>query len=399
MKWKIPNEELGGATFTWTAERTIPATPAVTKTGPSGANNQWKPVYPLDWKPGTYDIKCTVEKDGATAEVKLEQRIGVRTGDVVVVGWIDPDQVNLPTAGVQAPILEVLPPGGITAGHGNHAKIKAGLLIKHIAEVGVAAAFQIDFPFANGVDFAAFSATDKEYTLRWMFKYGGNIPDPPADFTKSSTVTSTGTVFDATKLATFIAAANKTKHKLMNHYQVKYLVTDSLTFEGLTVRDKNVSVGNTKDPARIYEVSGVNGLGVWFEEFMGNYPAGGIFPGQPSAQNWKVITNTTETKLINEGQPDKKAMDAFKNLFGPTVNFQIWSSITFFSDLSHYSETTSPSTGLSLTRDPKPTEFYQSRINTQVYPTYWIYIDGIKTHEQNQLPDPVDLMYNTDTAQ
>ena len=40
-----------------------------------------------------------------------------------------------------------------------------------------------------------------------------------------------------------------------------------------------------------------------------------------------------------------------------------------------------------------------TRINTQVYPTYWIYIDGIKTSEQNQLPDPVDLMYNTDTAQ
>ena len=152
-------------------------------------------------------------------------------------------------------------------------------------------------------------------------------------------------------------------------------------------------------PARVYEVTAPESLGVWYHELVGDYPPGGVFPGKPSAQNWKVITNTTETKLINEGQPDKYAMNAFRGLYGPTVNFNIWSTITFFSDLSHYSETTSPSTGLSFTRAPKPTDFYQSRINTQVYPTYWIYIDGIKTHEQNQLPDPVDLMYNTDTAQ
>jgi hypothetical protein len=103
--------------------------------------------------------------------------------------------------------------------------------------------------------------------------------------------------------------------------------------------------------------------------------------------------------LSNEGRPDAKALDAFSNLAGAPAVFNIWSTITFFSDMGHYSETISPTTGASLTRIPKPTQFYHGRINTQIYPTYWIYVNGVKVGVQAQNPDPAVLLPNTDKAQ
>ena len=398
VSWKLAGtDSWTNVTFIWTAE----GPGGETVTGPTGAGkNEWTindadedtATDWLKWKPGTWKVKVQI---GAT-QAEFEQIVGVRTDDVVVVGWIDPQQVSLNTSGVQSALTQVLPVGGLSAEDGDNAKLKAGILLKHIAEQGVASPFQVDEPWYAppmiiGVDFRAFSAADKTYALNWMFKYAGN-PAPPDDFTDNEGYFSQAEVDD------FVATKHKTLYKLFNHYQARYLVgTDQKFKSGTLVHLKHKAlIGNTKDPARIYDTWGFFD---WLGRCLENYPDNGIFPGMPREHNSNnpVVTDTT-SKMCNEGTPDQKALDAFKNLTGHDQGY-IWSSITFFSDLQHYSETTSPLTSQTLTRNPKPTNFHQGGINTQVYPTYWIYINGEKKGVQNQAPNPSALFPNTDKCQ
>lgn len=147
VSWRLaPNitSLFNGGTYMWTAERKEPAFPAVTVMGVMGVDKtEWKLVNPLDWKPGTYKIKCSINKDGNTTLLEFEQRVGVRTDDIVVIGWIDPAPIPLVTAGVQPALLSVLPEGGLTVSDGDNSKLKAGLLIKHIAEEGVSENFEL----------------------------------------------------------------------------------------------------------------------------------------------------------------------------------------------------------------------------------------------------------------
>ncbi len=401
ISWALPSGSFSGSTLTWTAERKIPASPPVTIAGPSGTNqNEWKLTAPIDWQPGTYRIKCVVGGVLNTS-FEIEQRVGVRTDDVVVVGWIDPTPITLSTTGVQSTLLTILPLGGLTSSHTEDQKLRAGLLVKHISEVGVGSGFVTGdwLPITND-SYAAFTAADKTYALRWMFKYGSNSP-PPADFSTAapSGISGISTIMSQSELETFAVDKNQTQYKLINHYQVRFLTTADGKFDGAVVVPPNknqVWIGNTKDPARLYEVTGwVDELALWF----GGYPSGGVFPGQAGTNNWKRTDTVTTTMLSNEGRPDAKALDAFSNLAGAPAVFDIWSTSTFFSDLGHYSESISPTTGASLTRIPKPTQFYHSRINTQIYPTYWIYVNGVKVGVQAQNPDPAVLLPNTDKAQ
>jgi hypothetical protein len=223
-----------------------------------------------------------------------------------------------------------------------------------------------------------------------MFKFAGNTR-PPDDFTEDG-------FFSQSKCDQFVEKDNKSHFKLLNHYQAKYLVENDGKFkEGTLIHlPHKVNVGNTKDPARIYDTWGLfDWLGKWWED----YPADGLFPGVPRENNSdSPIVSETDSKLFNEGTPDQRALNAFKNLTDKDQGY-IWSSITFFSDIEHYSETVSPSTGESLTRIPIPSEFYQARINTQVYPTYWIYVNGLKKGMQEQASTPMALFPNTDKCQ
>ncbi len=401
VSWKLSGtDSWTNATFSWTAEG------PESKTGPSGiGKNEWKIADGdediakdcLDWLPGKYKIRCAISfAGGTTSTAEFDQEIGVRTDDVVVVGWIDPQQVSLNSGGVQSGLTEVLPPGGLSASDGDNAKLKAAMLLKHIADSGVGSAFQIDAgPLMIGVDFIAFSAADKIYALNWMFKYAGN-PAPPTDFMDDDLV------FSQQEVDEFLTKKNKTLYKLLNHYQARYLVGEDKKFkaESLVHLKHKVLIGNTKDPSRLYEISGlIDWIAIFVATTFQGYPSNGVFPGLARENNsdTPVVTDTT-SKLSNEGTPDQKALDAFKHLTGHDQGY-IWSTITFFSDMQHYSETTSPSTSQSLTRTPKPAEFYEGRINTQVYPTYWIYINGQKRGVQNQAPNPSALFPNTDKAQ
>jgi hypothetical protein len=285
--------------------------------------------------------------------------------------------------------------------------LKAGLLLKHFEEEGCASSFEIDLgPLTQGVDFTAFSAADKAYAIGWQFKYASN-PVPPDDFTD------TNGYFSQSEFDTFTAEQRKTRYKLLNHCQIKYLITANSEIQPGSLKTlawkwpndifQQVLLGNTRDPSRVYEVGGIlDTPGLWLQSLLGNYPGGGYFPAKKGPSNWKVTETSTQFKVCNEGQPDKRAMTAFNNVYGPGVNFFIWSSITFFSDLTQYGETMSPSSpSISLTRNPKPSNYYQGRINSQMYPTYWVYINGrtIPDWQTAQNPNPLSLLLNTDKCQ
>jgi hypothetical protein len=398
VSWTING--LSTSSFSWSAEG------PESKTGPSGTGkNEWKIANGdedtehdwIDWKPGKYKIKCTISSGSSTSSTaEFDQEVGVRTDDVLVIGWIDPKQMPLSTSGVQGALVQTLPDGGLSTSDSDTAKLDAALLLKHFVDYGVNSGFNVGLPAGISTfrHYNAFSPTDKTYALNWMFKYGGNKPEPPSNFTDANGF------FSQQKVDDFANTHDHTLYKLLNHYQVRYLVSQDHKFkpDSLVHRKKQALIGHTKDPTRLYEISGIIDMFIQAGASFEGYPSNGAFPGMPRANNTgsPVVSDTT-SRFSNEGTPDQKGLDAEKKLTGQDQGY-IWSTITFFSDPQHYSETTSPSTDQSLTRDPKPTEFYQGRINTQVYPTYWIYINGKKKGVQNQATAPSALFPNTDEA-
>tara|TARA_B100001093_G_scaffold459661_1_gene472967 strand:- start:1674 stop:3125 length:1452 start_codon:yes stop_codon:yes gene_type:complete len=390
----------------WTAEPMEGYDDLSTITGPeSSADYEWiidGRSYQLDWKPGKYKVKAEITlHSGISFFAEYEQEIGVRTDDVLAIAWIDPDQVTLNTSGVQSVLLQTLPVGGISESDSNDVKVFAGEFIRMLKDgVDLSSEFEvdptifgIDSPVHEGRDFTAFSQADRDYTLFWMFKYAGNDA-PPTDFLVDNHISNS-------EIESYLSSNERTNFKLANHYQIKSLIDSSKQFSQGTLEsiDNKVFLGDTKDPIKIYSLSGAEG---WIGSFIASwdgYPSNGVFPGLECDRNSNEPTSTTtETKLCNEGTPDQDALDAFKTITGEDQGC-IWSSITFYSDPSHYNPTTSSFTGQTLTRNPLPSSYENARINTQAYPTYWIYINGEKVSEQNQDPVPNALFPNTDRCE
>ena len=107
------------------------------------------------------------------------------------------------------------------------------------------------------------------------------------------------------------------------------------------------------------------------------------------------LQSKTKKSIIqhNEGRPDNEALKAFKTLTGENQG-EIWSSIRIFSDIASYSKD-------KFTRSPEPDKSGEGKINTQVYPTYHIYINGENraAWTQRQANDPAALFPNTDSSQ
>lgn len=434
------------ASYAWTAVRKAPASPAVVVAGPTGsigdflqsqqwngkAAATWAPAT-FDWKPGIYTVRCKVTKGGIESVYQRELEVGVRTDDVVVIGWINPVTIILPVAGVQPNLLRVLPVAGFEERSSNLAKLKAAFLVKYVSEDSVNKRFHtgdlrtamligaaLAGPAApagaaggaalnNAIrdHFKAFSAEDKKYMICWMFKYGANVSPDLGDGSIGDggnfQEARPSSHFSQAKLDAYLARnAEHTHFKLMNHFQVKFL-TDAahaapIPFKAGSLKhlQHGVALGNTKDPTRFYDL----GIPYVITRPMGYYDEG-VFPGKPSALNGTQAAATSVVSQYNEGSPDQKAMDAFTHLHGAPVTFNIWSRINFFSDLASYRETKSPTTGDLLTRAPKPTRFFQGQINTQLYPTYWIYINGETRPEWKhaQHADPMELIKQKDNAQ
>lgn len=84
-------------------------------------------MFPNDKKPraGFYRIGCVIRfqksgtTEGAVSEfISRPLRVGVRTDDAIVFGWINPDGVSLPSpAEAKGDITKILPPQGLAAGN------------------------------------------------------------------------------------------------------------------------------------------------------------------------------------------------------------------------------------------------------------------------------------------
>jgi transglutaminase-like putative cysteine protease len=356
------------------------------KTGPADAEWTINTGGGIDWKAGDYNLVCEITLPGGKkcTSGQYMQPVGVRSADVLVIGWINPAGVTLDTTGVQAPLLTTLPSGGINESDSAGVKVYAGELLYQLSQsIDISQTFAISPYVFTSRSFTAFTQADKTYALRWMFKYAGNAT-PPGSF-------SNGGVVSDSRINQF-RDQQKTDYKLLNHYQVKFLIDGIGNFDGsaLDAGPHSAAVGSTKDPAKIYSLSS---LLIWAGDLrhLQWYPSGGIFPGVPGPHNDLRSQTLSEVELGNEGRPDSKAVAAFKALTGEDQG-QIWSSITFYSDVSKYSA--SP-----FTRDPIPSQTREARINTQVYPTYRIYIDGVKVAEQPQASSPAALFPNTDQCQ
>ena len=158
-------------------------------------------------------------------------------------------------------------------------KIKAALLAEQISARGVGSKFEIDvdaqtpfFFLSIGVDFNAFSQADKDYALKWMFRYANN-PPPRDDFRDEHGF------FSQSQLDDFEAEADRTKYKLLNHYQAKFLVMEDGMIKSITpIRGMKAraAIGNTKDPSHFWEIDGpidriIKGVG-----WMLGYPVGDV---------------------------------------------------------------------------------------------------------------------------
>jgi hypothetical protein len=98
----LPEEIIEQVTnYKWTAEPSEGYNLSTIQ-GPNGADaKEWEIGQgDLDWKSGKYEITLEVEfGTGATAKVQRTQTVWQTTDDVIVVGWINGDIVDLPSAG------------------------------------------------------------------------------------------------------------------------------------------------------------------------------------------------------------------------------------------------------------------------------------------------------------
>jgi hypothetical protein len=362
-------------------------------------------TYSFDWKPGKYDIQATLGSETVTFGT-IE--VGTRTDDILVIGWINAEDVLLSTNGVQQALINTLPVNGIAESDSNTVKVFAGEYIKMLKNgVDINKIFEvdpevfgIDSLFHGGRDFEPLSTADKKYTLNWMFKFADN-DEPPSSF-QSNGIISEDLILNFLDFGESSGKGKFTNFKLYNRYQVKFQVSDLGTFkDNLVVSSEGskVEMGNTKDPARIYSLNSsasidgiINGLiGSWIASIEG-YPSDGVFPGKAQLNNGVISTDTVSyTMQCNEGTPDDDALKAFKTITGEDQGY-IWSSLTFYSGNEQYSESV-------FTRDPKPQKTYEGRINTQVYPTYHIYVNGLLQNIQEQASEPQALFPNLDRCQ
>lgn len=289
VSWKLGGtDSWTNATFSWSAEG------PETKTGPSGTGKkEWKiadgdedPQHDwIDWKPGKYKIKCTISSGSeSSSTIELDQEIGARTTDVVVIGWINPAGVPLSAAGMPSDMISYYPPGGSIS-----SMTQKLLTAAHLGVVSAGATIRPGPP-------VAMTAAEKIYMLRWLFKYGANNP-PPNSFSDE---------------ATFKQFRDEPiNYKLYNRFQIKYLLNDARTEfkeNPKILKDEAPAtrIGTTLDP-------------IFHQRHPGQRQEAG---GQQQIKDNKVYHQT------NDGSPESLAVNAFNTLIAPDKWNDIGSTIS-----------------------------------------------------------------------
>lgn len=280
--------------------------------------------------------------------------IGIRTDDIVIVGWINPRLVTLPPPVINGHILRMFPRNGTWPWHDVDwryidAPAYLSLLSKFTVEPNIFPVVQVPL-----------DAKNRQYILNWLFKYGGNPNPPPKDFL-------TNGIIDYDKVNAY--AANRTQYKLFNHFQVKYRVQRRNgrydVFNGLPQPlndDSTTQVGITIDPI-----------------------AGLKFPGQVGRQSGQKTTtlpdgSVSAISLINDGSPDNKGINVTNELLGDPRHLIQGQAPRFWENIGSRIEFS-------------PRHLTNGLQFVQPYPTYWVYINGRFAYKADQKPEPSDHFY------
>ena len=278
---------------------------------------------------------------GAIITATRTIEVGIRSDDVIVVGWINASGVPLPSSitGVDPGPLANFAPNGQSDPNFSSLSCNSGV---------VSLALNDDTGGTGGSDGITLTPIDREYILDWLFFYaantdpttvlpGGNFRDSSIQFTSESTFTN------------FVNTP--TNYKLVNRLQVKFRSAGSGFNGPPTILNGPVpSIGTTINPC---------GYTVTFAGQIG--PANGSLP----------IYEGTRMSQINDGSPDSKAVRAFNTLEGKDVtNAVFWENI---------------GSRITFSFDGGPTP----QVVLQPYPTYYEYHNGALVHEYPEAGQPV----------
>jgi hypothetical protein len=312
VSWKVVTKTLrvGATGYQWVAK------------GPATYNGPNAPEWRIDginWKPGFYTIECTVTfGNGCKITRKHGQTVGVRTNDEIVVGWINGSNVPLDPTNVTAGVLTLFPIDGMSYLTPQSLKL---LTFAYLGSI------------AFGNQFRPFSTTDilnaeeRRYIVNWQFKYGSNVQPP-------------GAFYNEGDLQAYESL--ETNYKLFNRLQVRYLVQNDAFVSVVPIRQE-VQVGVTIDP--------IFGLPV----------PGRAWPGT----NGKYVVLASEVHQINDGTPEKQAVDDFNSLLAPLQWNNIGSKIRF-----------------------SVADYDNADVKNQVYPTYHIYKNKALVQTRPQAAEP-----------
>jgi hypothetical protein len=385
---------VSGTIFTWSTFG--PGTYAPPTSNMSTWNVLIQPVT------GLQTFACLVQAPGALPIVKtLTIEVGIRTDDVLMVGWIDGNGVPISTTGVDWPIVLDMPVGG-------------GLPLNPLAAARIVALAQNNdyLDYASTLPLLIYSQLDKDYILDWMFKYAPN-PDPsivlknlqtpdwtipfaswplptwnntnPIPVNTSNDFTCYAGYMDYLKYQAYLA--DRHHFKLLNHFQVKYRakLANPAQFNGapILLQDEAL-IGQTVNPTGIppdlgpvldFLSQGVPPYNIpilaaaWANHTLLDPQAG------PANGLVGPVGDLNHISLCNDGSPDIPGIRAFNTLMAadeatPLFWQNIGSKITF--------------------KCGNTAPVFQLPEN---YPTYYQYQNGIFANSFKQATSPQGHFY------
>jgi len=336
------NAGSGVSTVNWTVEGPGCATWAAPPTGPQAI--VWDLGDLLDPVPGLVTFKAEVVfLDGQRKCGSFPSKIGVRTDDVIVIGWIDPTGVTIPA--LPAPSAAWLGPIVPALGPPVPSPATCNAMMLYFSENGI-------LPTSFGAP-GVLTLPERDYILRWMFRYAGNtdplVVIPGGDFRDE-----TDSHIDEAKIAAF--SGTLTNFKLFSRHQIKYTI-DAGAFSPWPIILQAVTIsGTTMNPCGPF------------------LPAPATFAGQVGPCNGPpsiVPPSLTRVTLINDGSPDAGAIRAFNTLEGNGVTPALfWENI---------------GSAIQFQFDGAPL----TQVVLQPYPTYYVFQNGSLAAIAPQSPSPL----------
>jgi hypothetical protein len=272
-------------------------------------------------------FKCAIEfEDSTSCEETVYIEVGVRTDDVIVVGWIDSNLVTLPVIGVSPWVAALFPSPAPPSAN----PCTCNLAILELSQNDTTPLGFTMFPI------------DRTYILNWMFKFGGNA-DPSSVIPGGDFRNAADTRILEGEVVNF--SIFPTNYKLFNRFQVRYVPYSGGFGWGPSVLKDNVLTGET-----------VNPCGPCLSYLT-------IFPSRQGPHNGDRTVRASPARIskINDGSPDAGAISAFNTLMGkdlpPGVTPLFWESI---------------GSRLTFRYDGG----FAPEIVVQAYPTYYVYANG-----------------------